>query len=63
MGSQTLEQKNNQIATTKSFLEQLGGWAHLRDCLFAHKGIVYDLSAADLTELDTIVEKGLFIVP
>lgn len=60
---ETQEQRNNRIATTKSFLEQLGGWAHLRDSLFAHKGVIYDLSAADLTALDEIVEKGLFIVP
>ena len=60
---ETQEERNNRIATTKSFLEQKGGWVHLRDSLFAHKGVAYDLSAADLTELDTIVERGLFVVP
>jgi hypothetical protein len=38
------------------------GWTHLGDWLFFYEGKVYDLSAADLTQLKRIKKEGLFVV-
>jgi hypothetical protein len=39
------------------------GWKNLYKMIFlSPKGQKYDLSAADLTKLDSIEEKGLFLI-
>lgn len=57
---QTQEQLNNQIETTREFLEPLG-WTHTYNMRFLFKGRIYDLGVADLTQIDHIVKEGLFL--
>ena len=38
------------------------GWTHMGYWLFFKGGKIYDLSAADLNQLDRIEREGLFVV-
>lgn len=38
------------------------GFTHVAGWYFAKRGVVYDLSAADLSQIDRIEEEGLFVV-
>ena len=60
MGPDTEEQRRNQYAAACAQLIPMGfvsvGWM-----LFRKDGLIYDLSAADLSQIDRIVHEGLFL--
>jgi hypothetical protein len=39
------------------------GFTHLGNGVFSRDGVLYDLSAADLEQIDRIVREGLFVIP
>jgi predicted NBD/HSP70 family sugar kinase len=61
MNSQTREQREQQIKNAIEVLDP-EKFIHIGNMHFMHEGVEYDLSAADLKKIDTIVEKQLFVV-
>lgn len=54
-----LDVLHNRILTVVGSL----GFTVVSCCKFSKNGLVYDLSAADLTQIDRIEREGLFVVP
>ena len=58
----TLEQLAEQARQLEEDMKQFPEWESQGNSRFKHKGITYDLSAANINMLDTIVEKGHCVV-
>ena len=56
------EQKNAIRLTISLNFLLANGWTHIEKWIFkSRSGILHDLSAADLSQLDRIEKQGLFI--
>lgn len=61
MNSMSREQKEQQIKNAIEVLDP-EKFIHIGCMHFMHEGVEYDLSAADLKQIDSIIDKQLFIV-